>query len=686
MRKEDFLQRYAALQPRTKFLLGLWLLFFILVAAGIHGAPTPILSKYWPSEPYSGYFFGSLDNKLQQRFGSQSFDSLMLTVPQVIRSDDFIIRFPLALSQLSHHPRFPVVNTNYWTGRNMLVFPQYDVPVLHIAALVRPGSWGYFFLGAQRGVAWEWWFQTFACFTVLFLLLEIILQGHPGLAAFGAFWFCGSAGVVCFGYWPTYTAFFGALAVLSFYHIFHSTNRRIQILCGALLGLSSTGFFLLLYPPWQISLGYLFALILISLIVRDRLYRSMKSINAGQVIACAIALAIAVLIIVAFLHSTWNDLKTMVATIYPGQRRGGSAFPLWFVFGGFYNLISSYNGLTATFGHYRFQINPTEAASFYLLFPAVFAPLALSRKWRTAFGVLGWTLLGYSVLLLALIKHIVPMSVVRFLLFDRVISNRLVMPLGLASIIICVLALSKARQLQPREKTEKTYRNKLIPILSGVTIAVICLIAGLSYATSNNSTPQGQMILFASLYAGYAGYCLIDGRAKQFCALAAIAVIAVASIFNPLSTNLDYIYKTDLAREIQKLNQQYDRPLWLCYGPNDEPGTIVAILGGRTFTGVQWPPPMDLWHKFDPSRRYESAYNRYAHVNLEYTTDSAVSFSSAGEQQVTVTISPDNAILKSMGAKYIFAQGDYAKQIDTKKYPLIYSPASGAFAIFEIPQ
>lgn len=244
---------------RAKFLTIIWASFFLLVAAGIHGAPTPELARLWSDTPYSGFLLGRIHQFAEEQLllNSPSLDQLMMTVPPMIRSDDYTIRFPLALSQLSHNPRFPVINTNYWDGRNMLVLPAYDAPVWHISALARPGTWGYFFLGAQRGVTWQWWFQVFACFTALYLLFEIILR-NSRLAAFGSFWFCMSAAVVCVGYWPTYVTFFGATITICCYNLLTSTVAWRQILCGVLLGLSVCGFVMILYPPWQVPLAYLF--------------------------------------------------------------------------------------------------------------------------------------------------------------------------------------------------------------------------------------------------------------------------------------------------------------------------------------------------------------------------------------------------------------------------------------------
>src|SRR5437867_12969482 len=45
-----------ALRRRTQFLCGLWVIFFILVAFGIHGSSTGVTAEWWAAErPYKGY-------------------------------------------------------------------------------------------------------------------------------------------------------------------------------------------------------------------------------------------------------------------------------------------------------------------------------------------------------------------------------------------------------------------------------------------------------------------------------------------------------------------------------------------------------------------------------------------------------------------------------------------------------
>src|SRR6185503_12395317 len=159
----DFLK---SLGLRAKLLGGIWVLFFFLVLLGIHGSSTGVMATWWASEkPYSGSLL-NLPPQVKDglpRIDTNGLQNFLMGTPKIIRWDDAAVYTPYALSQLSHNPRFPVVNTNICNGQNMLLVPH--TPVWHIATLARPATWGYFFLGAQRGLAWQWWFQIFACFT-----------------------------------------------------------------------------------------------------------------------------------------------------------------------------------------------------------------------------------------------------------------------------------------------------------------------------------------------------------------------------------------------------------------------------------------------------------------------------------------------------------------------------------------
>ncbi|MFY9556403.1 MAG: hypothetical protein WAV47_16945 [Blastocatellia bacterium] len=668
----DFLKNRAL---RTKYLLGLWGLFFILAAFGIHGSHTGIAAKWWaPEKPYTGYLFNPPQDT--NKLDSSGLQELLMAKARRIRWDELLVTTPLALSQLSHKPRFPVINTNIGNGQNMLLTPH--VPVWHVATLARPETWGYFFLGAQRGLAWYWWFRVFACFSVLFLLLEIILKGHPGLAAFGSFWYCASAYVVCWSLWPAQIVFFAALACLSAYHLLGSTKASGQIIAGVLLGLSIPGFVMFLYPPWQVPVAYLFVFIFAGLFARDHLYRSLKPASRHRLLCLGGALLLAAGLTLSFILPCIPDMKVMANTVYPGKRVSlGGDYSLTMLFKGVYNLTTIYTP--------QLKIgNESEASSFYYLFPAVFLAIALSRRLLARLGIVGWTLVSYLAGMLFFLLVGIPERVAKLTLLSYVPPYRADVAIGLASIVLCVFVL--ALILDSKEKARNRW-ERAVPVAVGGGSALIFVIHGLMLMKATDGFPSPSTILLASLLAGFLSYCLVAGRSRPFIGLLGAVLVATTALFNPLATNLDHIYKSELARQIVKLNSQStDRPLWIPYG-GTHPGVLIAALGGRSIAGVHWPPQLSLWRSIDPSGGgYEQAYNRYAQVHLAYRPDAGwVSFNNFQDDAVEVRIAPDHPALKALGARYVLALENAQAEVETSKLPLVYKSTDGSFSIFEIP-
>jgi hypothetical protein len=665
---------FRGLSGRAKFLLAVWTAFLLLVVVGIHGSSTAVTTGWWsPDRPYSGYLlspphFSSL-NEMQLR------DPLM-GQPRWIRWDELSIATPLALAQLAHKPRFPVVNTNIGGGQNMLVTPHW--PVLHIVTLSRPATWGYFLFGAQRGLAWHWWFQVFACFTALYLLLEIILKGRKGLAAFGAFWFCGSSYVVCWSLWPAHVAFFAALSCLSAYHLLKSEKLRVQIIAAILLGLSLAGFVMFVYPPWQVSLGYLFLAIFAGLFVRDKLYLSCKPLTLARVLCIAGAALIAGGLIGSFLVTCWSDFKLMSETVYPGRRVSlGGDYSFAAIFKGLYNYFTIYDG-----GLPPFLVNQSESASFYYLFPAVFLALVLSNRFRRTFGVVGWLLVIYLICMLAFFMVGLPEPVAKATLMSYVPPYRADVAIGLASIILCVYSLSLSKNLN---EGDQGIWVKLMPLATGVLVIVLFILHGLALTKVIGSYLPVNLVLFFSTIAGVLSYLLLSGRSKTFCLLMGIIVVLTTATFNPLCTNLDHIYKSELAEQVVRLNTESNgRPLWVCYG-SVHPGILVAALGGRSLSGVQWPPQLSLWREFDPLGGYQAVYNRYAHFQLAFEpSDLRIGFEKTGEDSFILRISPNNPILMTKGARYVLAMGNAQQIVRAANFVPVYKSTQGTFTIFEI--
>lgn len=666
------------MSARTRLLAGVWALFFVLVALGVHGSSTGVTARWWdPGRPYGGLFFESLRSRVAGMLSperAQLASWLFMTVPQEIRWDEYVTFTPFALSQLSHRPPFPVINRSVGTGRNALAVP--DTPVAHVLTLARPATWGFFVLGAQRGLAWFWWFRVFGCFTVLFLLLEVVLRGHTKLAAFGAFWFCGSAYVVCWTLWAAHVTFFALLGCLAGYHLLASAKPVTQLISAILLGLSVPGFVMILYPPWQVQIAYLVAALYGGLFWRDRLDRALRPPARFRLICVALSALIAGGLLFSFFSTCWEDLAVMAGTIYPGQRvslGGNATFPQ--LFRGMYNWITIYRPIPAL-------DNTCEAAAFYLLFPAVLAALALWPRLRRSLGAIGWLLVAYLGAALLFLFVGLPEPLARLTLLSYVTTQRADFGVGLASVMLCVIALAAASRLA---ETPRTRWERRCPAAVAVAVTLFFGLHGALLLRFIGWGLERHAVLAVSLLAGIASFLLLRGRKRLFCGLVGTAVALTGAWFNPLATDLDHLYRSELAKEVSRLDPPSgDRPLWLCYG-EPYPGVLVSIVGGRSLTGTYWPPQMPLWRLLDPEGANRDKYNRFAEISLSLPEDPD-EITIGGDYEntyVDLGLAPSHPVATTLGARYVLALND-PRVGEGEGLRALYRSAQGNFSIFEI--
>src|SRR5438552_7440670 len=92
-----------ALRRRTHLLCGLWMIFFVLVALGIHGSSTGVTAAWWEAErPYEGYLLDipAALKKEASRIDPSVVQNLLMRHARLIRWDELVIATPWALSQL----------------------------------------------------------------------------------------------------------------------------------------------------------------------------------------------------------------------------------------------------------------------------------------------------------------------------------------------------------------------------------------------------------------------------------------------------------------------------------------------------------------------------------------------------------------------------------------------------------
>jgi hypothetical protein len=662
--------RRASIRNRT--LCAVWILFLVLVGLGAHGSSLPSFANLLePGADHSGYVLTGIEQQLESALHSPpgTFTTLCQTQPRRIRSDEYLLWTPYALSQVNHQPPFPVVNRALPGGQNMLLI--WNAPVAHVATVARPATWGYFFLDAGRGLAWQWWFPPFACFMVLWLLFEIVFRGQTGLAAFGAAWFGFSAHTVGWSLMPAYDTFFAALICLSAYQLLAADRLGTLWIYSLLLGLALAGFAMVLYPPWQIVLVYFFAALFVGLIWRDRPWRQSSIAWSRRLLAAGVGVALAVAIVGVWALDCRAALSAMASTVHPGERLClGGALLLSRLFVGWFNLISLY-GPSPLPGSWR---NPSESASFYHLYPAALLGLVLLPSLRRSATAVTWSLAVLLGVLLAYCFIGFPESLARISLLGRSHEKRCDLALGLITIVLC---LDRLARLTPTP----SLRERRAYILCAALIAAAFLWwARLAYAEVGDLI-GGWSIALATAGVGVLSFAHLAGWRRLFMGSTGALVVVTGIGFNPLVHGIEALDKLELSGEVKRLNQECSEPpLWVCFGGRYS-GTLVSALGGRSATGIAF-HPID-WHTMDPGGEFDSCANRYAHITfVERESGQPAWFTNPRQTALQVHIPWDHPALLEQGVRFVLREDDHASP--DPRLRLRYRSSRQPLAIYEV--
>ena len=304
-------------------LLGLLLLFAALVGAGITGS--------------------SVQMYLDQPGFVASDAKVLLGENRLIRADEWLVVTRMAIGQQNHQPPRPVVNTHLGPdGQNMLIVGMTGVPVAHLSALAKPATWGFFAFDLRRALAWYWWLPPFGCLIALWGVMAVLVPGRWGLGLATAAVFTSSGYVIAWSNWPAYAVLFPAAAFWLFFQLPRIAGGWRLAAWPVGFGLSLAGFVLVLYPPWQITLGYLFALLTIAVWVRDRCW---QRLGPPHVIALIASLGVFALVVGAWWMDARMAIDAMQATLYPGQRTtiAGGGMPWFTSVRGFLNAHTLYS-------------------------------------------------------------------------------------------------------------------------------------------------------------------------------------------------------------------------------------------------------------------------------------------------------------------------------------------------------
>lgn len=573
-------------------------------------------------------------------------DEVLFGTPRLIRSDDWKVHLPLALSQAAHRPAFPVENDLIGLGQSAWL--PLELPVAHPLGLFRPLTWG-FFLGPDVGMAWMWWGRVLGLFGIWFGVLRALADGRSGLAALGA---CAVVAAPFFQFWSFNAAFHAAAAGAAFLaarSLVHARGPVGILASAAALAFAGACFVLAVYPPYQVTLAWLIVALSLGFALAERHTARGRSHAWLRGLAALGAVLFVLAVTAAFVAAAGDAIEALRQTAYPGRR---------FSTGGGRTLAQLANATLAA-GLWAERWGPfynvCEAASFWLLAPA---PAALwCVRWLRGERVdpVAAALLVYllAVLLYAVVG--VPSWLARATGFGLVPGPRAVIGIGLADTALLVRWLACAEPLRAGERTLG------LVLATGWALALVAAAAGLI-----RELPDAQWRVLLPLAAANGGLAWIALAARRRALpLGALAALSLASAvwFHPVTQGGSrWLLDNELSRTIRALDREAGGDsVWASFGP-DELANLFRMLGVDSINGALPIPQLALWRRIDPDGRGREAYNRYAHVALHFAPVSSPSFQLRSRDFVILRLDPGGPALRELGVTHVAFRGTPARR------------------------
>ena len=538
---------------------------------------------------------------------------------QAVRSDEWLVLTPLSIAQYNHVPPFPVLNKNLGEdGQNMLIVGMAGVPVAHISAIAKPASWGFFFLDLRRGLSWSWCFSITGCFIALALVLNRLTETHWKQGFLFSALFCCAPYVVAWSNWPAYTVFFPCVMFLCALQILNTVAVYKQLMLGAILGVASAGFVFVLYPAWQISVGYAFLAMTVGVVLRDKLYRSL---TAWKIAAYVFGFAVAGIIVTLWWLDANAAIHAMTQTVYPGRRleAGGGVASQWLL-RGFTNIITMME-LPSPLS------NKSEIASFYYLLLPLLALLSIRAIQMTLTAVELMISLAIGFILLYMFFGI-PVGVAKYTLWSQVPARRADLALGLCSLILAHLLMSRGPNPGPVTATTRV-------IAVGTSVAWIYVVYR-SVMQLDGTLIQGlnsSVLIAILLMVAGMSYGLVAQQFKLFMLMSLGLSLATTLSFNPVSIAPGVV---DVPAD--ELEQLVKNKKVLTINNGITPMFLVAS-GVPVVNGTFYYPQKSLWKRLDPLAQYVEVYNRYQHLHFVAAEPDAKDVELYTRQADVVTVS-----------------------------------------------
>lgn len=572
--------------------------------------------------------------------GSNPRRGLISGQPRRIRMDDYAVGTPWILSQANKD--FPVVNETIGGEKAPILV----APVRHFSEIFRPDHWGFFFLPIDQAYAWLYNFRALLALVGATLMLLLLTRNNFWLSIVGSVWLFYSSGTASWSFIPAPLIAGTSLIFVATVYLLYGKNRTQVLVASLALAWLLMVYALILYPPYQVPLGYMLLFLLIGYLVNTwdakRLFQDWPVKLGGGVLA----LAIVGVVFWQFYADVKPTLDAIMNTVYPGKRSelGGTGFIA--------NWFSEY---------FRWQVDDTKfpanwlnhcELSHYITFAPIIIPCAgiaffINRK-------VDWVVLLLSVFVVVgyvWIEVGFPNWLAKMTLWNMSPTRRTQIPFGIGNVLLTVLYLHYLTTISI--KTNRLYTG----------IGVVAVLGFMLYAANLNvEDSQGffkfsQLIIPVLFFTGLGSLLLFSWEPAYRNGLFGVAILLFQwpnVTLNPVSKGLSPITEHVLYRTVQNIHQQDPKGKWVVFG-GQFISYMVTATGVDLLSGVKYVPPRRIFKVLDPAMKRDSAYNRFAHTVYNSYIDGkdSVIIQNTYEDAYVVAMDPCSPRLKQLGAKYI---------------------------------
>ena len=577
--------------------------------------------------------------------GSAPTRGLVAGTPKQIRMDDYAVAAPWILSNAING--FAQENESIGGLNSSLVL----LPTHHPVTLFRPGHWGFLLFDTERGYSWIYDINPLILLVGSFLFFLLVNRNQYWLSLTGALTLLLSSGTVRWSFIPSsMIGYCCATFVVAVYLLYERKPARIALYALLLVWLVCS-FALILYPPYQLPLGYLFGFAFIGYLVNNR--RTLFPIKAilPKIGLLVVAAGIAGFILSLFLADVQETLKAVTSTVYPGQRSelGGTGFV-----SNWYSEYYSWFFSDQTFP--KSWLNVCEL-SHYLNFAPVIIPLMIALFVLTK--KVDWMLAGtalFVVLMWVWVEVGFPAGLAKASLMSMVPTRRAQIPMGVGGIILLFLYLGHLRDNAIRD----AYRQ--IPVW-GNALALAAIIGFVVYTAYVNVNDSDGLIKPYQTFVPVVFFSLMNAlllftipiryRVSIFCAGLLIFLLPNLKA-NPLSKGLSPITENAFYKAVRQLVEQDPQARWVVNG-SQYIAYMVTATGAKQITGVKYLPDRKrIFSVLDPQMKRDSAYNRYAHVTNQSYVDGkdSVIVVNQFEDGYVIAMDPCSPRMKKLNVKY----------------------------------